>query len=83
MNSEGHISHTAPVYIGIRNKPVRASAEDAEYFVRWIENILANIENNGPWSIYFTKDIEAVKARYRNAADIYREIEKEAAKHHK
>jgi O-glycosyl hydrolase len=82
MNSEGHQSHTAPVYITIRNKPVRASADDAEYFVRWIENILMNIENNGPWSIYFTKDIETVKARYRNAVSIYRKIAKEAGKYH-
>ncbi len=41
-----------------------------------------NIENNGPWSIYFTKDIETVKARYRNAANIYRKIAKEAGKYH-
>jgi O-glycosyl hydrolase len=82
MNSEGHQSHTAPVYITIRNKPVRASAEDAEYFVRWIENILVNIENKGPWSIYFTKDTESVIERYRKAVSIYREIAKEAVKYH-
>ncbi|MDP4223060.1 MAG: CehA/McbA family metallohydrolase, partial [Bacteroidota bacterium] len=82
MNSRGHQSHTAPVYITIGNKPVRASADDAKYFIRWIENILANIENNGHWSIYFTKDIETVKARYREAAGIYRKIAEEAGKCH-
>jgi hypothetical protein len=82
MNSEGHQSHTAPVYITIRNKPVRASMDDAEYFVRWIDNILANIENNGPWSIYFTKDIESVIERYQKAVNIYRDIAKEAGKNH-
>ncbi len=82
MNSEGHQSHTAPVYVTIRYKPVRASAEDAEYFVRWIENILVNIENNGPWRIYFTKDIETVRARYQNAARIYRKVAEEAGKSH-
>jgi O-glycosyl hydrolase len=83
MNPEGHQSHTSPVYITIRNKPVRASAGDADYYVKWIENILANIENNGPWNIYFTKDLETVKARYEKAAVIYRRIAEEAERFHK
>jgi hypothetical protein len=78
MNEKGHQSHTAPVYITIDNRPVRASPEDAEYYVRWIDNILANIQNDGPWSIYFTKDIEIVKARYQKAASIFRNIADEA-----
>jgi O-glycosyl hydrolase len=82
MNSEGHQSHTSPVYVTVGNQPVRASSEDADYFVRWIENILANIEDNGPWSIYFTKDIESVIERYRKAVNIYRDIAKEAGKNH-
>ena len=82
MDKKGHQSHTAPVYISIGKKPVRASVEDAEYFVKWIDNILANIEKDGPWSIYFTKDIDAVKARYIKARDIYKNIAAEAVKLH-
>jgi O-glycosyl hydrolase len=82
MNPAGHQSHTAPVYVTVEDKPVRASAADAEYFVRWIENILANIEDGGPWSIYFTKDIETVRARYLKAAGMYRKIANEAGKYH-
>jgi hypothetical protein len=78
MNTNGHQSHTAPVYITIDNRPVRASSEDAEYYVRWIENILANIQNNEPWSIYFKKDTDTVKARYQKAAEIFRKIADEA-----
>jgi len=82
MNSDGHQSHTAPVYVQIRNKPVRASAEDAEYFAAWIENILENIEDTAVWNKYFTGDIGKVRARYRKAAGIYKKIAEESRKIH-
>jgi hypothetical protein len=83
MDEKGHQSHTAPVYISIGNKPVRASAADAQYFVNWIDNILGNIESEGPWSNYFTKDLDTVKARYIKARDIYKNIAAVAGKLHK
>ncbi len=83
MDNRGHQSHTAPVYISIGKNPVRASADDAEYLVKWIDNILANIEKDGPWSKYFTRDIEKVKARYIKARNIYKNIAAEAGKQHK
>jgi hypothetical protein len=83
MDERGHQSHTAPVYVTVGKKPVRASAADAEYFVKWIDNILVNIDAEGPWSIYFTKDIDLVRARYINARDIYKNIAFEADNLHK
>jgi O-glycosyl hydrolase len=80
MDSKGHQSHTAPVYITVKNAPIRASAEDAQYFVRWIDNILENIKPGGPWNNYFTHDLEAVQKRYHKARDIYEKISKEAGK---
>ena len=80
MDEKGHQSHTSPVYITIDNLPVRASAADACYFVRWIDNILTNIEEEGPWNQYFTKDIDAVKARYVKAREIYKKIAREAGR---
>jgi O-glycosyl hydrolase len=80
MNSKGHQSHTAPVYVIVGKKPARASAADARYFVRWIENTLANIEDGAPWRKYFTGDIETVRARYRAAAGIFKKIAQEASK---
>jgi O-glycosyl hydrolase len=74
MNAKGHQSHTAPVYVNIGNRPVRANPADAEYFVKWIENTLANIEDGAPWRRYFSADIETVRARYRKAAGIFRNI---------
>ena len=83
MDKLGHQSHTAPVYVTVANKPVRASAADAEYFIHWIDNILVNIDNQGPWNPYFTEDIETVRARYIKARNIYRNIAFEAGGLHK
>lgn len=78
MNSQGHQSHTAPVYIKVRNEPVRASASDAQYFVSWIDNILANIAVGGSWNKYFTHDLDVVQNRYKKARAIYSKIAVEA-----
>jgi hypothetical protein len=78
MDEKGHLCHTSPVYVTLKNKPVRASADDAEYFVKWIDNILTNIAPGGIWSRYFTKDQEVVQARYSRAKDIYLQIAAEA-----
>ena len=78
MNEQGHQTHTAPVYITINNEPVRASAEDAEYFVAWIDNILLNIEPGGKWNSYFTHDLDIVQNRYEKARQVYTGIAEEA-----
>jgi hypothetical protein len=80
MGETGHQSHTAPVYITMKNAPVRASAEDARYFVKWIDNILVNIAPGGPWNQYFTRDLDTVQKRYQRARDIYEKIATEASK---
>ncbi len=80
MNSEGHQTHTAPVYITIKNKPVRASAEDAEYFVDWIDNLIEKTSPGNEWNQYFTHELEVVQSRYANARNIYLQIAREAEK---
>jgi O-glycosyl hydrolase len=82
MDDKGHQSHTAPVYITVDNAPIRASAEDAQYFVGWIDNILVNIATGGPWNHYFTHDLDVVRKRYEQARDIYKMIAIEAKKTH-
>lgn len=38
----GQFAHTSPVYVLVENQPIRAgSPQDAEYFVRWCEALLA------------------------------------------
>jgi hypothetical protein len=73
-NDRGHQSHASPVYVIVAGSPVHASREDALYFVKWIDTVLKNIEDGGPWRKYFTSDIETVRKRYLQAADIYRKI---------
>jgi hypothetical protein len=83
MDEKGHKSHTAPVYITIKNAPVRASTEDARYFVKWIDKTLVNIAPDGPWNKYFTHDLDVVRGRYLKARKVYEEIALEASKEHK
>jgi O-glycosyl hydrolase len=83
MDEKGHRSHTAPVYVKLDNSPVRASAEDAVYYIKWIDKTLLNIAPGGPWNKYFTHDLDVVQNRYRQARKVYEEIAIEATKQHK
>lgn len=78
MDAKGHISHTAPIYVIVDEKPVRASVEDAKYFVSYIDNIITNISTGGIWNKYFTHDLDVVKARYQKSREIYVKIMDEA-----
>jgi len=80
MDNSGHRLQTSPVYITLNDAPVRASAEDARYFVKWIDNILFNIATGGSWNQYFSHDLDSVRKRYQTARDIYEKIAVEASK---
>lgn len=79
MNEKGHQTHTAPVYLTMNNKPVRASAQDARFFIDWIDNMLKNTSLGGEWSQYFPHNLDEARARYNKAKEIYVQIEKEAS----
>lgn len=80
MDDKGHRSHTAPVYVTIKDAPVRASAEDARYFISWIDRTISNTSPGGPWNKYFTYDLDVVQNRYLQARAIYEQIAMEATK---
>ena len=80
MNGAEHESHTGALYVIVKNKPIRASATDAQYFVNWIDNILKNIQPTGKWARYFTHELETVQQRYTKARNIYSIIAEEAKK---
>jgi hypothetical protein len=80
MNEKGHQTHTAPIFVTVSNQPVRASEDDAKFFVNWIDNILTNIAPGGLWSDYYTHDLKQVQDRYKKAREIYIEIAEEAHK---
>ena len=77
MNNEGHQSHTAPVYIYVDNKPIRANADDVQFFIAWIDNILKNIQPGHPWNRYYSHDLDLVEARYNRAKEVYEKILRE------
>lgn len=78
MNDAEHESHSSAAYITVNDKPVRASAADAQFFVDWINNILKNIAPGEKWSRYFTHDQSIVQQRYIQARNIYMKIAAEA-----
>jgi hypothetical protein len=80
MDEHGHEAHTAPIYVIVNKKQVRASAEDAAYFISWIDQLLLKTSPGGTWDHYFTHDLETVQARYLRAKSIYYKIMEEAKK---
>jgi O-glycosyl hydrolase len=82
MDDKGHRSHTAPVYVKMNDAPVRASTEDARYFIKWIDKTLVNTAPGGPWNKFFTHDLNVVQDRYRQARKVYEEIALAATKRH-
>src|SRR5664279_4121889 len=80
MDDHGHETHTAPIYVIVNKKPVRASPEDAAYFIQWIDQLLMRTSPGGPWNHYFSHDLGIVQARYLKAKGIYVKIMEESKK---
>ena len=74
----GHQTQTGAVFVIVKGAPIRASASDAEFFVKWIDNLILQTSPGGAWSDFFPKDREAAQARYREARAIYERIVSEA-----
>lgn len=82
----GHQTHTGAVYVIVKGQPIRASAADAEFYVKWIDNLIQQTSPGGAWSPFLSHDREAAQARYRKARAIFedraREAEKQAVEVH-
>ena len=78
MDKNGHQTHSAPVYIIVNEKPIRASAADAQFFMTWIDNLLEKTSAGGSFAKYFTHDLDKVQGRYRKAREIYNKIRLES-----
>jgi hypothetical protein len=74
----GHVTHTGAVFVIVNSQPIRASSRDAEFFVKWIDNLIAKSSPGGAWSTYFSHDRDAAQQRYRNARAIFERLEAEA-----
>ncbi len=76
----GHQTHTGAVFVIVHGQPIRASASDAEFFVKWIDNLIQQTSPGGAWSTFLANDREAAQARYREARAIFEERASEAEK---
>lgn len=80
VDEKGHQTHTGAVFVIVNKQPIRASVSDAEFFVRWIDNLIKQTSPGGEWNQYFSKDLEAAQSRYRRARAIFQRIAQEAQK---
>ena len=79
MGPDGHELHTAAVFVIVQGAPIRASAKDARFYVRWIESLIANASPNGVWGSYFPTEWSAVRGRFLAAKAMYEQIADDAA----
>lgn len=79
MGPDGHELHTAAVFVIVQGAPIRASAKDARFYVRWIESLIANTSPGGAWESYFPTEWSAVQARFLTAKAMYEQIAEDAA----
>ena len=77
--SLGHQVHTAAVFVMVNGAPVRASATDAQFYVTWMDNLLATTSPGGVWNSYFPTSLAEAQARYSAARAVYAQIAAEAA----
>ncbi len=78
MDIKGHQSHTSAVFVTVNNAPVRASAEDAQFYEQWMDELLTKTSPGGVWNAFFPTNLVAAQARYLDAKAIYHQIALEA-----
>lgn len=78
MDARGHQTHTAAVFVTVGRAPVRTSAADAEFFVRYIDSLILKTSPGGEWNQYFGQGLAAAQSRYRQARLIFGKIAAEA-----
>jgi fibronectin type 3 domain-containing protein len=79
MGSDGHVVHTGAVFVLVNNAPIRASVEDANFYVDWMDNLLTKTSPGGAWNSYFPTNLAAAQTRYQAAKAIYQQRATEAA----
>ncbi|MBJ6723713.1 DUF4082 domain-containing protein [Geomesophilobacter sediminis] len=78
MSSAGHVLHTGAVFVIVGGAPIRVSADDANYYVQWMDNLLQKTSPGGAWAGYFVNDLAAAQARYQAAKAVFQQIAAEA-----
>ena len=80
MDSSGanHQVHTAAAFVLVNNAPIRASADDAQFYVDWMDNLLTKTSPGGEWNHFFPTNLAAAQARYQQAKAVFQQIKAEA-----
>ena len=74
----GHRTHTGAVFVVVGSHPIRASSSDADFFVKWIDNLLEKTSPWGAWSNFLSHDRDPAQSRYRQARAMFERIAAEA-----
>ncbi len=79
MGADGHQVHTAALFVIVNGAPIRASQSDAQFYVTWMDNLIAKTSPGGPWNQYFPTNLAAAQARYQAAKAVFEQRAAEAA----
>lgn len=79
MNNGEHEVNASAVFVTVNQAPVRASVEDAQFYVQWMDNLLSLTSPGGAWCSYFATNRAEAQARYSAARTVYQQIASEAA----
>jgi hypothetical protein len=74
VGPNGHVVHTAAVFVTVNGAPVRASLEDAQFYLHWIDRLIARMSPGGDWNGYFPTELAAAQARYQAARAVFQQI---------
>lgn len=74
-----HRLQTGAVFVTVDGKPVRASAADANFYVQWMNTLLARTTPGGSWDLFETSaGRDGARARYTAAKTVYQTVCAEA-----
>ncbi|MGH9628245.1 MAG: CehA/McbA family metallohydrolase [Bryobacteraceae bacterium] len=74
LNDVQAFAHSSPVYVSVGGRKI-AHAEDARFYIDWIERLIARVERRGRFSTSARK--QEVIDLCRRALQVYRDIERE------
>ncbi len=76
LNDVQAFAHTSPVYVSVGDKPI-ASAEDARFWIGWIDQLIAQVNDRGRFSTAERR--KEVIELFRRAQERYRKIASQGA----
>jgi len=79
MGNNGHEVQTAAVFVIVNGAPIRASVDDATFYVAWMDTLLQNTSPGGVWNSFFPTSLSAAQARYQAAKSVFQQIALDAA----